>query len=245
MSSKLLSSTYKIVYGRDAGRCSLCKCELIREGEDSKLFHIGKIAHIEGEKPGSARYNINSDDKYRNSPKNLMLACPTHHEEIDIDTSTFTVEELAKKQKIHIGWVNRQLSQGLVSTTFEELAVTIKYIISSPSDGKEDFNITKPLQKINRNNLSEETANLITMGMARVGLVKEYLNSNPDVHFADRLKTGLQNKYQELRNKNQGGDEIFVELFSYASNNSADFKHQSATLCILAYFFERCDIFEK
>jgi hypothetical protein len=44
---------------------------------------IADIAHIAGERPGSARFDPSMTDIERHSYENLMLLCPTHHRTID------------------------------------------------------------------------------------------------------------------------------------------------------------------
>ena len=59
----------------------LCKCNrplITNEG-----VHIGKIAHIEGEKPNSARFNENQSNEQRSGFDNLIVVCGNCHDEID------------------------------------------------------------------------------------------------------------------------------------------------------------------
>lgn len=79
-------------------------CAFHSRGEcDVNIFQngsiIGEIAHIEGEKPGSVRYNPNTTINEKNSPPNLMILCPTHHSIIDKKAGTYSVEFLQELKK--------------------------------------------------------------------------------------------------------------------------------------------------
>lgn len=56
------------------------------------------IAHIEGKKEGSARYNSNMTDEQRDDITNLILLCQTHHVLVDQDPITYTVKYLKQNQ---------------------------------------------------------------------------------------------------------------------------------------------------
>jgi hypothetical protein len=64
------------------------------------LIHDGKvtgrICHIKGAKPGSARYDEDQNDKDRHGFQNLILMCPIHHDVIDADEIAYPVERLIK-----------------------------------------------------------------------------------------------------------------------------------------------------
>lgn len=57
---------------------------------------IGEICHIEGEKPGSARYNDMMSNKQRNDFDNLILLCRNHHKEVDTDLVQMKLEHRNK-----------------------------------------------------------------------------------------------------------------------------------------------------
>jgi len=62
---------------------------------------IGEIAHIEGEKLGSARYNPSTTLNEKNSTSNLIILCPTHHSMIDKQVQKYTVDDLLELKRIH------------------------------------------------------------------------------------------------------------------------------------------------
>lgn len=235
----------KILWGRSGNKCALCKTVLIKEEDERSTYPLGEIAHIEGENPGSARYNSGMTDDERRRYDNLILLCPNCHREIDNDCQTHTVEKLIKTKKDHEKWIFESLQKQMPNVTFAELEVIIKHIMAVPIfENKESLKIIPPKDKIEKNNLSSNVEDDITIGMLKVKQVKDYLNKNPDIHFKERLRVGFVEKYQELKEKLEG-DALFYALLDYASNNSPDFKYISAGLSVLTYFFELCEVFEE
>lgn len=236
----------KKLWGKSGGRCSICKIELFESTQDStKNIILGQEAHICGEEPGSARYDSTMTDVQRNAEENLILLCPTDHTKIDKDESGYGVEKLKTIKGDHEQFVQDAIREEMPNITYAELEVTINYLIGNGETSDETISFIKPKEKIDKNSLSVGIEKLITTGMSRVQEVKNYLSTNPDVYFADRLKAGLVSKYIELKKQNMDGDAIFLELLKFASNNSRDNKIQASALSVIVYFFEACDIFEK
>lgn len=233
----------KLLWGQSGKKCSLCNVVIIEEGGGNP-YPIGKMAHIEGENPGAARYNLQMTDKQRADYQNLILLCPTCHTKIDNDVQEYTVEKLKGIKKEHEKWVVASLRSVMPEITFSELEVIVKYLVAVPIS---DSNITviPPHEKIRRNNLSSEVGNLITTGMIQKKQVEKYLNENPDYNFSERLRAGFVKKYKELKSDGLEDDSLFYALLEFASNNSSDFKMQSAGLSVLTHFFEICEVFEQ
>lgn len=236
----------KILWGRSGSKCTLCKTDLIREKDEGSTYPIGEMAHIEGEKPGSARYNPHMTGNERQGYSNLILLCPNCHATIDNDYQAYTVEKLRQIKKDHEEWVSASLREYMVNVTFAELEVIIKHLMAVPILKHGDYiTIVPPKEKIKKNDLSPETEYDITIGMLRVKQVKDYLNDHPDIQFEERLRAGFVNKYRELKNEELEGDALFYALLGFASNDSPDFKYITAGLSVLTYFFELCEVFEE
>jgi len=66
----------------------------------------GKICHIKARKPGGKRYDPNQTEEERHSYDNLILMCPIHHDVIDSDEESYTVERLlqikSKHESLHL-----------------------------------------------------------------------------------------------------------------------------------------------
>lgn len=236
-----------IVIAQSGNICAFPGCDqtLVVEEEGSRSAVIGVFAHIRGENQGAARYDKDMTDEERNSSDNLIFLCQNHHKIIDDQPTIYTVDELMKMKKDHKKWVIESTRKSLSEITFAELEVVTKYLLSnSPTDNS--IEVIPPREKIKKNQLSVEVENEIISGMARMSLVRDYLNQSIDPEFGERLKQGFVDKYNKLtREENIKGDELFDSLLSFASNGSTDFKRRAASLVILVYFFEQCDIFEK
>jgi len=237
---------------KSGDRCAIstCRRELIIDtvGSDSSSI-IGEMAHIKGENPGSARYDPNMTDKERNSYSNLILLCNVCHKIVDDNPTEYTVEKIQEIKRDHEKYIRESTAISVIDVTAEELNIVTKYLISNQPSLDTDYRAIPPKDKIERNGLSTETEQLITLGMNRVELVRNFINRmnqimDPD--FGDRLKEGFVKEYHRLRIENhRDGDEIFEDLFDYASRNSGNFLERAAGLTVLAYLFEECEVFEK
>lgn len=235
----------KILWGKSGGKCAISKKDIIQEKKEGNKYIIGEVAHIEGEKPGSARYNPDMTVD-RNSYENLILLSPDFHTIIDNNPEEYTVDKLKQIKKNHEEWVEFSLKRHMPNVTFAELEVIVKYLATTPILGSDDsMTLIPPKEKIERNNLSTEVENLITLGMLQVKQVKEYLNKHLDIEFAERLKVGFVKEYKKLRKEGLVGDALFYALLDFASNNSSDFTIRAAGLSVLTYYFELCEVFEK
>jgi len=239
----------KILWGKSGNRCAFpgCEVELAKEGSSGKNIVIGVMAHIKGENPNSARYdpNPNMTDKERNCYENRILLCPTHHTLIDNDIQAYTVEKLLEMKNNHEKWVSDSRKKEEINITFAELEVITKFLVSTNAQEEEEITLVPPKEKIKKNQLTPPIEEYLKIGMLKSKLVAQYIEKQPDVDFGERLKKGFVDKYLELKASVMNGDELFLELFEFASNNSSDFRKQAAALAILTYFFETCEVFEK
>jgi hypothetical protein len=222
-----------------------CNVELAKQGSTGSNMIIGVMAHIKGKNPTSARYDSSMGDKDRDSYENRVLLCPTHHIEIDKDPNLYTVEKLLEIKTNHEAWVKESLRKEEISITFVELEATTQFLVSKEIQIGEAISVIPPKDKINKNQLSASVEEYIKIGMLKSRLVSQYITQHPDVDFGERLKKGFVDKYLEFKNNGMSGDEIFLELFEFASSGSSDFKKQAAALAVLTYFFETCEVFEE
>jgi len=100
----------KILWGRAANRCSICRRELSadkKHGDSS--YPIGEQAHIVAENDEGPRGKSILSAKERESYRNLILLCPTHHSEIDKAPEDYPVERLHMMKQAHEDWVRESL----------------------------------------------------------------------------------------------------------------------------------------
>ena len=235
----------RVLHTKSGNRCAICKTVLV---DVDKCPHVclGENAHIYGEKPGAARYDVTKDAAFVNSEKNLIFLCCNCHKKVDTNVISYPAEKLFKIKNQHEQWVVEKLQEGSASYGFAELDVLAKYIVSSRASIQTDMScfLLSIDKKIERNTLDDFT-NYITIGLSNHATINNFLNKHPDSSFATRLTNIMAHKYRELKSQCTDNCEIFDRLWSFASGNSSDFLYKSAGLGILTYFFEKCDVFEK
>lgn len=102
-----------------------------------------------------------------------------------------------------------------------------------------------PHGKIEANMLSDSVATLIREGMTKAPLVTAFFDGWHDVMFGERIAKSFRAKYESLRG-NLAPNQIFEELQNWAGGEARGTpEHELAVLTVIAYYFERCDIFEE
>ncbi|MES2507728.1 MAG: ABC-three component system protein [Verrucomicrobiota bacterium] len=101
-----------------------------------------------------------------------------------------------------------------------------------------------PMGKIEANALSESVATLIKSGMGKAPLVERFFAQWHDETLGERIAEGFRSEYQRLRSIHTPND-IFAELQLWAGGRDRGMPdHEMAVLTVIAYYFERCDIYE-
>lgn len=101
-----------------------------------------------------------------------------------------------------------------------------------------------PGDKLQRNLLSDAAGHLLLAGMGRADLVGKYFKLQPTLQ--DQVAEAFRRKYRELRDTGVHPDEIFAELQRFAGGAFISSpSQQCGVLACLAFFFEKCDIFER
>jgi len=240
----------KILYGKAAGRCSFPDCRVevtLPETASDGIKQIGKIAHIVGSSDkgprGDAAYPKEKLDTY----ENWILLCPTSHDKVDAQSSTYTVDDLRKIKTEHEAWVSNRLVSEIPQIGFAELEVVAKGISSSPLPVSEDYSSIPPREKMDKNGLTDRVNFLLTIGMSKSSEVRSYIQhiSRFDPEFPERLRAGFVAEYESLQSDGLQGDALFESLRDFSAGGDNDFKRQAAGLAVLVYLFELCEIFEK
>lgn len=101
-----------------------------------------------------------------------------------------------------------------------------------------------PMGKIEANSLSESVTTLIKSGMGKAPLVEKFFAQWHDETLGERIAEAFRTEYQRLRSLLTPNG-VFVELQIWAGGRDRGTpEHEMAVLTIIAYYFERCDIFE-
>lgn len=128
---------------------------------------------------------------------------------------------------------------------FEDLRVVLETLAdgTAPSDqAVKDV----PRGKIEANALSENIATLLREGMTKAPLVEDFFDQWHDVALGERIAKSFRARYELLRDEDLIPNRIFSELQTWAGGaHRGTPEHELAVLTVMAYYFERCDIFEE
>jgi hypothetical protein len=106
-------TTKRKVLAASGNQCAHPDCSELMFDLDHETI-LGKICHIKGSKPGSARYDEHQPNEERHSFGNLIALCGKHHDIIDDNEDRYPVELLLRWKATHeesflnqreIGWL--------------------------------------------------------------------------------------------------------------------------------------------
>jgi len=251
MARKYPLADVKVLYSRAGGRCSFpdCRLDLVIEAKkEGKTKQIGLIGHIIAHSDKGPRTDSSYPPEKLDTYENWILLCGTHHDVIDTIESEYPVEDVRKMKKNHEEWVQESLEKQIINIGFAELEVAATAISSANAMlTKSSFDLLPPAEKIEKNNLTESTYNLITMGISRSREVGKYIESQSklDEDYPERLKKGFREEYDRLVDSGITGDELFESMYDFSSSYNYDSKSRASGLAILTHLFELCEVFEK
>lgn len=93
-------ATIKRLFAVSSNRCAFPQCPQALVHGDKVT---GRVCHIKAASPEGPRYDAGQLDSERHGFGNLMLMCPIHHDVIDADVTTYTVERLQAIKAEHEG----------------------------------------------------------------------------------------------------------------------------------------------
>jgi len=101
-------------------------------------------------------------------------------------------------------------------------------------------------EKLEYNQLSEDTGYFLRHGMIKSRVVRNYLDQHPDKELASRVTNAFRDEYGRLKQRESNADAIFYGLRAFAQGPfTQSTQTEGAVLAVLAYLFEECDIFEN
>lgn len=114
--------TQKMLWGRAASRCALCRKELVMDAtltDDESL--VGEACHIVAAEADGPRGNSPLTREERDKYANLILLCNVHHKQIDDQTGEYSIGRLVEVKTVHETWVRQQLQPDLIQQRDDEL----------------------------------------------------------------------------------------------------------------------------
>jgi len=231
-------------------RCAFPGCTQALATEDtphSSGAIIGEAAHIVGEKPGSERHDPSYPADKLNAFENLIYLCPTDHTKIDKKGNGFSVETIRAWKHAHETKVKAAIEDAIADVSFTELEVVTRALLTSATGTSSDLSLTPPDAKIAKNGLSPKIRFLLTVGLSKSEEVRSFIEQLSAIlpGFDERLVNGFKGKYDHFKSAGISGDDLFVLLNEFSSQQSPDATLQAAGLAVLSHLFETCDVFEK
>ncbi|WML58545.1 hypothetical protein [Neobacillus sp. PS2-9] len=254
MARKYPQKDIKLLFMLSAGMCAFPGCPtrcVAKETEFDEAAVLALIAHIEAHSNEGPRPNPNLTEKERDSYPNWILLCGTHHDLIDAQSNTYTVEQIRKWKRDLEDKVDKQLREAMTQVTFTELEQVTEAIVnnSTKSTNSSDYEIIPPQDKMQRNQLKDNiTHQYLLMGMVQFPAVKEYIERITQLipSFPAKLSGGFKEEYKRLKDEEELlGDDLFLAMINFASPTGVDLKRHAAGIAVLTYLFSMCEVFEK
>jgi len=127
---------------------------------------------------------------------------------------------------------------------FKDLEVVLEDLAGQPVPSNQPVRDV-PRRKIEANVLSESVATLLKAGMSKAPLVEGFFSQWHDPTYGERIANSFREEYESLR-ESLTPNQVFDKLQAWAGGeNQGTSEHQLAVLTVMAYYFERCDIFEE
>lgn len=90
----------KRLFALSGNRCAFPKCPVALVDTDSGKV-TGRVCHIKARSKKGPRYDPNQTPAERNGFDNLLLLCPFHHDVVDADVMSYSVERLVEIKRDH------------------------------------------------------------------------------------------------------------------------------------------------
>lgn len=246
-----ISPTTKVLLAfRSGNLCAFpgCTRTLATADEGSQPVVTGEAAHITGLRPGSARYDSSMTDGERNHYSNLIYVCGDHHTQIDKQVARFSIKSLREMKESHEKTVRRATIEALAGVGFPELEEATQWIVHiTPVKTSYDFSLIPLEEKLAKNELNDESRQIVTMGLAVAADVQAFIEciAQTDHYFPERLKAGFLEEYFKWVRQGYKGDDLFDLMCVFAQRGFTKQSQRSAGLAVLVCLFESCEVFEK
>jgi hypothetical protein len=103
-----------------------------------------------------------------------------------------------------------------------------------------------PHDKLKRNHLSTYVQSMLTYGMQKADLVRNFFNDHSNPTYGDEIAAAFKGEYNKYRRLEMDADTIFHKLQAFTGGSERGSPtDEAAVLAVLAYLFEQCDIFER
>lgn len=133
-----------------------------------------------------------------------------------------------------------------VNLGYSDLAAVLKHIgVSFIPKTSEVKDVSRG--KIEANSLSQAVADFLKIGMQKSMLVEQFFNNWRNPTYGEQIAQAFKSEYVTLRDRTPPlhPDEIFghLEVWAGGTVNTTPM-HKAAVLAVMAYLFDKCEIFE-
>jgi hypothetical protein len=135
--------------------------------------------------------------------------------------------------------------QAMLSLGFTDLQPLLQFL-GRAEPVSNDVPHPVPADKLSYNALGANVEVLLKAGMTKSALVRQYLARGINKELGMRVAGAFKKEYKRLAGEQMDAVEIFDSLRRFAVGPcGADARSDVASLAVLAYLFEECDIFEN
>ncbi|WP_157076433.1 HNH endonuclease [Brevundimonas vesicularis] len=243
--------TLKTLFALSGNRCAEPDCteRVIRPARDgADVQVVGEIAHIYASSDKGPRGKPGLTPAERDHPSNLIVLCPTHHGEVDGQHQRFPADTLLEWKAAQETKISRDLRRSITDVGYAELEVAARAVAAATAaPSPTDYTVIPPADKMERNQLGSKPALLLSMGAAKSHEVEQVLlkAAQLDPYMPARMTAGFVAHYEKQKALGLTGDDLFFEMYDWASGGSDDEVRRASGLCILSHLFILCDVFEK
>lgn len=105
----------RILFQKSGNLCAFPDCRRVLTADASAAdgpVVLGDVAHIVAESANGPRGNHSLPQEERNQYDNLILLCTQHHQLVDAQPQTYSVERLRAMREDHERWIEKTLGVG-------------------------------------------------------------------------------------------------------------------------------------
>ncbi len=178
-----------------------------------------------------------------------LLELTTYHEFVmvtswgfeELRINVFSLNEVDLASLLGPAPSNRDMFDVRYANVQEVLSHIAKQEPSLPQDLR-----PVPSDKLKRNHLSADVQNLLTAGMQKADLVRNFFNDHYKPLYGDEVAEAFKKEYNKYRTLQMDPDIIFRKLQEFTGGlERGSPTDEAAVLAVLAYLFEQCEIFER
>ncbi len=226
-----------------------CGKRLVEEAtEHDSAAVIGKMAHIKAFSPDGPRHDPSLSPAEVNSADNIILLCPTDHDIVDAQESTYTVEELHDWKRKQEAFILGAIDARVRAVGFQELEVVTQGLLAIPGKLPSDLALPlRPEEKMSRNELTAKVSDTLNAGYLRFEDVQAFVSRTETLQpgYGEALAEGFRGRYRELVEQGLTGDAVFFALVDWSAAGSTSFDRTAAGVAVLTYLFHVCEVFES